>query len=137
MKEAVVQILENAMGTGAIPWYMLLVGLLGQIFFSMRFLLQWLISEKQGRSVMPISFWFCSIGGAALLLAYSLYRQDPIFILGQSFGFIVYTRNLMLIKQERGELVGTDKWDPDEDDPEQVVKQGKAQNGDQSDGPSA
>jgi len=119
MKEAVVQILENAMGTGAIPWYMLLVGLLGQIFFSMRFLLQWLISEKQGRSVMPISFWFCSIGGAAFLLAYSLYRQDPIFILGQSFGFIVYTRNLMLIKQERGELVGTDKWDPDEEETNQ------------------
>ena len=67
----------------------------------MRFLLQWIASEKEKRSVVPTSFWWFSIGGAAILLAYAIYRADPVFILGQSLGFFIYARNLFLIRAEK------------------------------------
>ncbi|MEM7670143.1 MAG: lipid-A-disaccharide synthase N-terminal domain-containing protein [Pseudomonadota bacterium] len=78
-----------------------LVGLGGQIMFMMRFVLQWLATEKARRSVIPVSFWWFSIAGAAILLAYAIYRADPVFILGQSLGFFIYSRNLWFIYQER------------------------------------
>jgi lipid-A-disaccharide synthase-like uncharacterized protein len=81
------------------------VGLLGQAFFSARFLVQWIASERAGRSVVPLAFWFFSIGGGFVLLGYALYRRDPVFILGQSFGVFIYARNLMLIAKERGASV--------------------------------
>jgi len=65
--------------------------------------LQWLYSEYKKRSVIPVAFWYLSIVGSALLLAYAIYRQDPVFIAGQSFGFIVYLRNLQLIAKLRGQ----------------------------------
>ena len=77
------------------------VGLFGQLLFFMRFLLQWIASEKEKRSVVPTSFWWFSIGGAAILLAYAIYRADPVFILGQSLGFFIYARNLWLIRAEK------------------------------------
>jgi len=77
------------------------VGLLGQALFFMRFLVQWLASERQGRSVIPLAFWYFSIGGAAILLVYSIYRLDPVFIVGQAGGFFIYARNLYLIRRER------------------------------------
>ncbi len=77
------------------------VGLVGQAFFFMRFFVQWITSERQGRSVIPTAFWYFSIGGAAILLAYSIHRQDPVFILGQSMGFLIYTRNLVLLDREK------------------------------------
>jgi len=77
------------------------IGLFGQILFTMRFVVQWLASEKARRSVMPVSFWWFSIGGAAILLAYAIYRTDPVFILGQTLGFFIYSRNLWLIRGER------------------------------------
>jgi lipid-A-disaccharide synthase-like uncharacterized protein len=75
----------------------LVVGFLGQALFASRFLVQWVVSERRRESVVPLAFWYLSLGGAALLLAYAIWRQDPVFILGQSFGFLVYTRNLILI----------------------------------------
>jgi len=75
----------------------LVIGFLGQALFGSRFLVQWIVSERRGESVVPLAFWYLSLGGAALLLAYAIWRQDPVFILGQSFGFLVYTRNLVLI----------------------------------------
>ena len=63
----------------------------------MRFFVQWLASEREGRSVIPVAFWYFSLGGACVLLSYSIYRQDPVFILGQSMGFFIYTRNLYFI----------------------------------------
>jgi len=78
----------------------LAVGMLGQLLFSARFILQWLVSEKHKRSVIPVSFWWFSIGGSAVLLAYAIRRADPVFILGQCFGFIIYLRNLWLIRKE-------------------------------------
>jgi lipid-A-disaccharide synthase-like uncharacterized protein len=75
----------------------LAVGFAGQLLFTSRFLVQWITSERRGQSVVPVAFWWLSLGGAALLLAYAIYRRDPVFILGQAFGFVVYVRNLALI----------------------------------------
>ncbi len=77
------------------------IGLVGQLFFSARFLVQWIASERAGRSVIPVAFWFFSLGGGTILFAYALYRQDPVFILGQGMGTFIYVRNLMLIARER------------------------------------
>ena len=79
----------------------LIVGLLGQLLFSLRFFVQWLASEREKRSIVPISFWYFSIGGSFLLLAYSIQRRDPVFIIGQSMGFVIYIRNLVLIDREK------------------------------------
>jgi lipid-A-disaccharide synthase-like uncharacterized protein len=84
-----------------ISTFWLVVGFAGQAFFSSRFLLQWLVSEKQKKSVMPIGFWFLSIGGSLLLLVYAIHRRDPVFILGQATGFMIYSRNLQLIYREK------------------------------------
>lgn len=81
-----------------------LVGLGGQLVFSARFLLQWAASERAGRSVVPVAFWWLSIGGAAVLLSYAIHRGDPVFILGQSMGFAIYARNLWLIHAEKRSL---------------------------------
>ena len=81
-------------------WWVLL-GYAGQSLFSMRFIVQWLASERAGRSVIPVAFWFFSIGGGMLLLLYALYIRDPVFILGQGFGVFVYTRNLYFELRDR------------------------------------
>jgi lipid-A-disaccharide synthase-like uncharacterized protein len=73
------------------------IGLLGQALFSMRFIVQWIASERRRRSVVPRAFWYFSIGGGATLLLYALYRRDPVFIIGQGAGLFVYARNLWLI----------------------------------------
>jgi lipid-A-disaccharide synthase-like uncharacterized protein len=73
------------------------LGLLAQGMFTMRFVVQWIASERARRSVMPVAFWFFSIGGGVLLLIYSLYRRDPVFIAGQALGLVVYVRNLYFI----------------------------------------
>lgn len=75
------------------------IGFLGQAMFFMRFFVQWIASEKEGRSIIPQSFWYFSIAGSLILLAYAIWRQDPVIILGQSTGFIIYFRNLYLIKR--------------------------------------
>jgi lipid-A-disaccharide synthase-like uncharacterized protein len=79
----------------------LILGFIGQAFFSMRFLVQWLASERAGKSVIPLSFWIFSIIGSFFLLIYAIYRKDPVFILGQAPNLFIYTRNLYLIKKER------------------------------------
>ncbi|HEX3159630.1 MAG TPA: lipid-A-disaccharide synthase N-terminal domain-containing protein [Gemmatimonadaceae bacterium] len=76
------------------------VGLLGQAAFSGRFLMQWLASERAGRSVIPFSFWLLSLVGSSLLLIYAIYRRDPVFILGQATGFAIYIRNVVLIRRQ-------------------------------------
>ena len=75
----------------------LAVGLLGQAFFSARFIAQWIASERLKQSVIPVQFWYWSMGGGVTLLAYAIYRLDPIFILGQAAGLLVYARNLYFI----------------------------------------
>jgi lipid-A-disaccharide synthase-like uncharacterized protein len=81
-----------------------LVGLGGQLLFAARFLAQWIVSERAGRSTVPVVFWWLSIGGAAVLLSYAIWRADPVFILGQSMGFAIYARNLWLIHAEKRRL---------------------------------
>ena len=75
-------------------------GLLGQLFFTLRFVVQWLASERSGRSTVPIAFWYFSLLGGAMLLVYALwYRHDLVFTLGQAVGLLIYTRNLILIRR--------------------------------------
>ena len=76
---------------------MVTIGFGGQGLFAMRFIVQWLTSEGQGRSVIPIAFWYFSIGGGAVLLLYAIWRQDPVIICGQGLGLFIYLRNLFLI----------------------------------------
>lgn len=76
------------------------LGVLAQLMFSLRFILQWLASEKAKRSVVPTAFWWFSLIGGAMLLVYGIRRGEPVIILGQSLGIIVYVRNLMLLNQD-------------------------------------
>ena len=84
-----------------IPSFWLVVGFVGQALFSMRFILQWVKSEREGRSVIPLTFWYFSLAGSLVLLAYAVHRRDPVFILGQAGGIVIYLRNLFLISRER------------------------------------
>lgn len=77
------------------------IGLFGQMLFMGRFLVQWIASERARRSVVPVLFWYFSIGGALVLLVYALWRRDPVFVLGQSLGLGIYARNLWLIRAEK------------------------------------
>ena len=83
----------------------LIVGFGGQICFFMRFLVQWVASERKGKSVIPIYFWYLSLLGGLTLLTYAIYRKDPVFIVGQSMGAFIYIRNLMLIYRDRRVMV--------------------------------
>lgn len=76
------------------------IGFTGQMFFSGRFLVQWLRSEKEGKSVIPLSFWYLSLLGGLTLLIYAIHTGDPVFILGQATGSFIYLRNLHLIRRE-------------------------------------
>jgi lipid-A-disaccharide synthase-like uncharacterized protein len=78
-----------------------LLGFVAQLFFTMRFVVQWLASERAKRSVVPIAFWFFSLFGGGLLLIYAIQRQDPVFIAGQAMGLFIYIRNIWLIANER------------------------------------
>jgi lipid-A-disaccharide synthase-like uncharacterized protein len=79
------------------------VGLLGQALFSARFLVQWIATERKRQSVVPREFWYFSVGGGLTLLAYAIHRLDPVFILGQGAGLLVYARNLYFIHRRRGQ----------------------------------
>ena len=77
------------------------IGLLGQALFSARFLVQWIASERRKESVVPTPFWYFSIGGGLTLFAYAVYRQDPVFIVGQGAGVFIYARNLYFIRARK------------------------------------
>jgi len=79
----------------------LALGFAGQALFSARFLVQWISSERQRRSVIPVAFWYFSLAGGAALFAYALHLGDPVFVLGQSLGVFIYTRNLYFIRRHR------------------------------------
>jgi lipid-A-disaccharide synthase-like uncharacterized protein len=79
----------------------LVIGFFGQGLFFMRFLVQWIASEIKKRSVIPMAFWYFSFAGGLTLLAYAIYRRDPVFIIGQSTGSIIYIRNMQLVYRER------------------------------------
>ena len=77
------------------------IGFVAQLMFTMRFLVQWIASEKARRSVVPELFWYFSLGGGALLFAYSLYRFDPVFMLGQGAGLVIYLRNIQFVRSHK------------------------------------
>ena len=83
-----------------LDWWILL-GVAAQLLFTMRFVVQWIASERAGHSVIPVAFWVFSIFGGLLLLVYALYRKDAVFIAGQAFGVFVYLRNLYFVLRDR------------------------------------
>lgn len=76
------------------------IGFMGQTAFALRFLVQWLASEKARKSVIPIHFWFLSMIGATILLIYAIHLRDPVFTIGQSSGMLIYARNVALVRKE-------------------------------------
>jgi lipid-A-disaccharide synthase-like uncharacterized protein len=99
LSQAVGDYLQNVFVMRFNPW--ILLGYAGQTLFGLRFVVQWVASERVGRSVIPVAFWFFSIGGGALLFVYALYIRDPVFIIGQGLGLFVYLRNLYFVFRER------------------------------------
>jgi lipid-A-disaccharide synthase-like uncharacterized protein len=77
--------------------FWLVFGIVAQLLFTARFVVQWIVSEKLGKSVVPLAFWFLSMGGGVMLLIYGLVRREPIIIMGQALAVFIYMRNLVLI----------------------------------------
>jgi lipid-A-disaccharide synthase-like uncharacterized protein len=86
---------------------LMLFGFAGQALFSARFIVQWVASEAKKQSVIPLAFWYFSLAGGVFLLVYAILRHDPVFVLGQAAGLVVYVRNLILIFRERAEAKAT------------------------------
>src|SRR5437660_12604476 len=82
--------------------FWLAFGLVAQLFFTARFVVQWIASERAGNSVVPIAFWFCSMGGGLMTLVYGVVKREPVIIMGQALATIIYVRNIMLIVKNRG-----------------------------------
>ncbi|HXM07187.1 MAG TPA: lipid-A-disaccharide synthase N-terminal domain-containing protein, partial [Candidatus Acidoferrum sp.] len=99
LSQAVGDYIQNVFVMRLNGW--ILLGYAGQALFAMRFIVQWVASERVGRSVIPVAFWFFSIGGGAVLFVYALYIRDPVFIIGQGLGLFVYLRNLHFVFRER------------------------------------
>ena len=87
----------------AIELIFLVIGFSGQALFASRFIFQWIYSEKLGESKIPIIFWYLSIFGGIGLLTYATFRKDPVIIVGQMFGILIYLRNLILIYRKQNE----------------------------------
>jgi lipid-A-disaccharide synthase-like uncharacterized protein len=92
----------------------LAIGFTGQAFFTARFLVQWIVSEKKRASVVPVAFWWLSLMGGSTLLSYAIYRGDPVIIVGQAMGLVVYVRNLRLVAKgkRRAAKRGQARTDP-------------------------
>ncbi len=89
-----------------IPLWLLVLGFSAQGMFFLRFFVQWLYSEKKRKSQIPLAFWWFSLAGGALMMVYGVYRRDPVIMLGQCFGLLVYSRNLVLIRRHAKEQRG-------------------------------
>ena len=87
----------------------LYIGIFGQLCFSMRFIIQWIYSEKAKKSVIPIAFWYFSLVGGIILLIYAIYHRDPVFIMGQAPGVFIYSRNIYLINKNRNEEISEEE----------------------------
>jgi len=88
-------------------------GFVGQGIFTARFLVQWIASEKKRDSVVPVAFWWLSLAGGMSLLAYAIHRRDPVFVVGQGMGLVVYLRNLVLVGRKRRADQGREATGPD------------------------
>ena len=92
--------MNATLSTAEVIW--IEVGFFGQALFSMRFIIQWFVSERAKKSIVPVAFWYFSVLGGVTLLSYAIYRGDPVFIAGQAGGLVIYARNLYLIHKQRG-----------------------------------
>lgn len=90
-----------------IPLWLVIFGSAGQIIFTLRFVYQWIYSRSKGKSSLPIGFWIISLAGSSAIIAYGIFRKDPVLILGQSFGFVAYIRNVMIGTRRKPENVKT------------------------------
>ena len=84
----------------AIPYWLLILGIISQVIFTLRFIYQWIYSEKNKQSILPIGFWLLSLIGSILILIYAIFRKDPVLLIGHLMGSIIYFRNIMLSKNE-------------------------------------
>lgn len=84
-----------------VPLWLLIYGSLGQIIFTLRFIYQWVYSRKRHESILPLGFWLISLLGSAIIVSYAIVRHDPVMILGQSTGLVVYIRNIWILKKQR------------------------------------
>lgn len=91
---------ENFFANKDIPIWLIIFGSSGQVIFTLRFVYQWIYSMKRNESLLPLGFWLISLFGSGIIVIYGLIRYDPILIMGQSVGFIAYTRNIVLYRKE-------------------------------------
>jgi lipid-A-disaccharide synthase-like uncharacterized protein len=84
----------------SMSWWVV-VGLIGQLFFGARYIIQWIVSERQGRSVIPLSFWTLSLTGSIILLVYAVHIADPVFFLANLLTGLIFSRNIMLFRREK------------------------------------
>lgn len=103
LSHLVESIVHYLAGMPSIDLVWLGIGLFGQCLFMARFIVQWIVSERRGQSLIPISFWYLSLAGGLIVLAYGMHKLDPVIILGQLPGTLVYTRNLMLIRHSKNQ----------------------------------
>lgn len=101
LANAAAQLAQWWASTSATEIAWLTVGLAAQLMFSMRFIVQWIASERARRSIVPETFWYFSLFGGAMLFAYAIYRLDPVFMLGQGMGLVIYSRNIYFIRSHR------------------------------------
>lgn len=102
----IINVLNNyVIGMPAIDLIWLCIGLAGQCLFMARFIVQWVHSERHKQSLIPVSFWYLSLIGGLIVLAYGLHKLDPVIILGQLPGTIVYSRNLVLIHRIKNKII--------------------------------
>lgn len=94
------QDVDNLLNSEAIPDWLLILGVVAQIIFTLRFVYQWIYSEKQKQSSLPFGFWMLSLLGSSLILLYAIFRKDPILIAGHVFGIVTYIRNIMLLRNQ-------------------------------------
>ena len=94
------QDVDNLLNSEAIPGWLLILGVVAQIIFTLRFVYQWMYSEKQKQSSLPFGFWMLSLLGSSLILLYAIFRKDPILIAGHVFGIVTYIRNIMLLRNQ-------------------------------------
>ncbi|MCA0932681.1 lipid-A-disaccharide synthase N-terminal domain-containing protein [Lutimonas saemankumensis] len=86
-----------------IPWWLIVLGSVAQVIFNLRFIYQWIYSEKRKESVLPLGFWFLSVTGSSLIIIYAVLRRDPVLFVGHLFGTVVYIRNIYLMKSSKYE----------------------------------
>ncbi len=84
----------------AIPFWLLMLGIVSQVVFTLRFIYQWIYSEKQKESILPLGFWLLSFAGSALIIIYSVYRIDPVLFAGHAFGIVMYARNMVILRRQ-------------------------------------